>query len=81
MPAGPADSHSPLKCKPDANMTRLALTEAFGRWQSLASVRTWVRLVSVFREGLTPTIPALWSTESVSLQVCILWGRGFPQLG
>lgn len=69
MPAGPADIH-----KPDANMTRLALTEALGRWQSLASVSTWVRLVSVFREGLTPTTPGLWSTVSVSLQVWHLMG-------
>lgn len=55
-------------------MTRLALTEALGRWQSLASVSTWVRLVSVFREGLTPTTPGLWSTVSVSLQVWHLMG-------
>lgn len=62
MLAGPADSHSQLKCKPDANMTRLASTAALGRWQSLASVSSWVRLASVCRAGLTPAVPAPWST-------------------
>ena len=81
MLAGPADSHGQLKYKPDANMTRLAYTAALGRWQSLASVSCWARLASVFRAGLTPAIPALWSTLNVSFRVWILMEWRFPSAG
>lgn len=55
-------------------MTRLAYSAALGRWQSLASVSSWVRLASVCREGLTSALPALGSTLNVSFQVWLLMG-------
>lgn len=75
------NSRSLLKCKPDANMTKLAYTTASGRWQSLASVGSWARLASVCGVGLTPVISALWSTLMLASGSGFLWGHGFLQLG